>query len=225
MKSACILNKPEKIYFHVNREPISNEWWNKAKNLVEIKIKEPPEKIFDRKLIHPAHKSDIARIYILKEFGGIYLDIDIICKKPFNDLLKYKFVLGRQGIIRDTGLCNGVILSEAKTEFLDVWLNEYKKFRSKGVDKYWDEISVQRPMSLARKHPEMIHIESRKSFHYPLFFPSHLKKLFEKNIDYKKAYCHHLWESASKDKYLSKLTPEIIKTVDTTYNVIARRFL
>ena len=225
MKSAYALNKPSKMYFHINREPEPNVWWEKAKNLVEIKLIEPPAKVFDKDLIHSAHKSDVARIYILKELGGIYLDIDIICKKPFTDLLENKYVMGRQGLFKDRGLCNGVILSEKNAEFLEIWLDAFRKFRSKGIDKYWDEMSVKKPLYLAIKNPNLINIESYRSFHYPMFYPKHLQKLFELNIDYRKAYCHHLWENASKEKYLSKLTPEIIKTVDTTYNVIARRFL
>jgi hypothetical protein len=86
-------------------------------------------------------------------------------------------------------------------------------------------MSVKKSYQLAGKHPHLIHMEPYNSFHHPVYYPWHLKRLFEKNIDYKKAYCHHLWENASREKYLSKLTPEIIKSVDTTYNVIARRFL
>lgn len=225
MKSAFDLNYPEKIFFHINREPENSEWWEKIKSKVKIKITQPPEKIFNRELIHPAHKSDVARIKILKEYGGIYLDMDIICKKSFAPLLNHKFVMGKQGLIRVAGLCNGVILSEKNAKFLDLWVTEFRNFRSKGNDKYWSEISVQRSYKLSKKYPELIHIEPYNSFHYPVYYTWHLKRLFEKNIDYKKAYCHHLWENASKEKYLSKLTPEIIKSVDTTFNVIARRFL
>jgi len=225
IKSAHKLNKPGKIYFYTNREPKSNEWWEKARNIITIRYIEPPDRIFDRELIHPAHKSDITRIYILKESGGIYLDLDIICKKPFSPLLNNKFVMGRQGLFRNAGLCNGVILSEKNAEFLDLWLNEFKNFRSKGMDKFWDEISVKKSYQIAKKYPNLIQIMPYRSFHYPMFYPEHMIRLFKKNIDYKNAYCHHLWETASKEKYLSKLTPEIIKTVDTTYNVIARRFL
>ncbi|MCX7832779.1 MAG: hypothetical protein N2490_01040 [Ignavibacteria bacterium] len=225
IKSAHDLNRPAKMYLHTNREPQMSPWWERIKEKLELNIIKPPEKVFDRELRHPAHKSDVARIYILKEIGGIYLDLDIICKKPFSPLMNYKFVMGKEGFIKTNGLCNGVIFSEKNAEFLNLWLEEFRYFRSTGFDKYWAEISVKRSYKLAKKHPDLIHIEPYYSFHYPLYYSRDLKKLFEKNIDYKKAYCHHLWENASKEKYLSKLTPEIIKTVDTTFNVIARKFL
>ncbi len=225
IKSAYVLNNPEKIYFHTNRLPEESEWWDKIKDKLEVNIIIPPDKIFDKELKHPAHKSDVARIHILKESGGIYLDLDIICKKPFIPLLKYNFVMGKEGFIKVNGLCNGVILSEKDARFLNLWLQEFRFFRSQGYDKYWSEISVKRSYKIAKKFPSLIHIEPYYSFHYPLYYSWDLKKLFEKNINYNKAYCHHLWENASKDKYLLKLTPEIIRTVDTTFNVIARKYL
>ena len=49
-------------------------------------------------------------------------------------------------------------------------------------------------------------------------------KVIEVN-DFPEAYLHHLWESFAWEKYMSKLTVEDIQKNDTTYNLIARRFL
>ncbi len=38
-------------------------------------------------LCHPAIKSDYLRFLIIKEFGGVYIDIDFECLKPLNTLL------------------------------------------------------------------------------------------------------------------------------------------
>jgi hypothetical protein len=224
VKSAYEVNKPEKIFFYLNYEP-NGFWWEKLKQIIIIKKIKPPLEIFGNKLFHPAHQSDVLRIELLKEYGGIYLDLDTICKKPFKSLLKYNFVMGKQGKWRSMGLCNGVILSEENSEFLSIWYNEYRTFRSNGHDKYWAEHSVQRPLILSRKFPELIHVEPYDSFHFPLYYSTSLRKLFKKNIDYKNAYCHHLWGGISFEKYLNNLTVDYIKEVDTTYNVIARRFL
>jgi hypothetical protein len=36
---------------------------------------------------------------------------------------------------------------------------------------------------------------------------------------------HHLWETLSWDRYLQHLTPEGICSIDTTYNLLARKHL
>ncbi len=224
INSARVVNNPSKIYFYSDNEP-SGIYWEKLKPYVEFVEKSPPEEVFGNKLYHIAHKSDVLRIQILKEHGGIYMDMDTICKKTFDPLLKYNFVMGKQGRWRRMGLCNGVILTEKNSEFLNLWFQEFRNFRSKGHDKYWSEISVKKPLELAEKNPSLIHVEPYDSFHYPLYYSWHLKRIFEKCIDYKNAYCHHYWDGASWEKYLKNLTEGDIKTKDTTYNIIARKYL
>ena len=78
---------------------------------------------------------------------------------------------------------------------------------------------------LSKKYPGLVHIEKYDSFHYPMYYPLSLKKIFLRTKDYKNAYCHHLWENGSYDKYLKNLNEDYIKNVDTTYNIIARKYL
>jgi len=224
IKSAYETNKPDKMFFYYKFEP-KGIWWEKTEEYIEkVKI-EPPGEIFGNKLYHVAHKADVVRLNALIEIGGIYLDLDTITKKSYTPLLNNKFVIGRQGRYRYMGLCNAVMLSEKKSEFLITWLESYKTFRSKGKDKYWAEHSVKMPSLLAKKHPDLLHVESYDSFHYPLYYPVSLRKMFVRCHDYSNAYCHHLWEGGSWEKYLSKLSIEDIKERDTTYNIIARRFI
>ena len=91
-------------------------------------------------------------------------------------------------------------------------------------DKYWNEHSVLVPEKLAAAHPEKITQLSPYAFHYPLYDAAGLKTMFEEVKSFPEAYLHHLWESFSWE-YLSKLTREKILTKNTTYNLIARRFL
>lgn len=224
VKSAKEVNKPDEIFFYYAFEP-EGKWWNETKKIVTAVKVNPPEEIFGNKLIHVAHKADILRLNVLLESGGIYLDLDTICKKPFRPLLNNKFVIGRQGKWRKMGLCNAVMMSEKGSGFVKIWIDEYKTFRSKGKDKYWAEHSVKIPMLLFKKHPELLHVEPFDSFHFPLYYSSGLKKLFELNKNYPNAFCHHLWEGGSWDNYLKNLTIEDIRYKDTTYNIIARNFI
>ncbi len=247
VRSAVELNKPGKALFHYQYEP-EGEWWQKAKPFLTMNKVVAPGSFMGRSLHHVAHKADVIRLQALKETGGIYLDLDTISVKPLTGLLDHSFVIGQElkpkyvpknwrqrlkhklGLIKEgsknaTGLCNAVLLSERNSEFINLWLSEYKTFRSTGRDKYWNEHSVLVPERLAADHPEKITQISPYAFHYPLYDKAGLSSMFEKATDFPEAYLHHLWESFSWGQYLSKLSPEKIRTENTTYNLIARKFL
>jgi hypothetical protein len=247
LRSAVELNKPNTAILHYQYEP-RGEWWEKSKPLLTLNKIVAPDSFMGRQLYHVAHKADIVRLQALKETGGIYLDLDTISVRPMTDLLNHSFAIGQElkpkyipknwrqsikyklGLIKEssknaTGLCNAVLLSEKNSEFVNLWLDEYKTFRSKGRDKYWNEHSVQVPERLAAIHPEKITQLSPYAFHYPLYDKAGLQSMFEEVTEFPEAYLHHLWESFSWDQYLSQLTVEGIKNRDTTYNLIARKFL
>jgi hypothetical protein len=227
IKSAFEVNKPEKIYFHYVYSP-AGEWWERAKQYLTLTKMEPVESIFGNQLHHFAHQADVARLTILIEKGGIYLDMDTICVKPFHPLRKYPFVIGRQGYGKTLfGLCNAVMMAEKNAVFLTEWLHQYKTFRSNGFDDYWDEHSVVVPylLSHAPALRSSFHVESYKSFHYPLHDQEGLTRMFEETHVFKGAYCHHLWESISYHSYLKLLTVDSIFKHESTYNNIAKRFL
>jgi hypothetical protein len=226
IKSAYEVNRPEQMNFFFQYEP-EGEHWEKAKpylNLIPVK---PPTEIFGNPLCHPAHQSDVMRLMILIQYGGIYLDLDTICVKPFDDLLHHKFVIGQQGTgYHLDGLCNAVLLSEKNARFASVWLSNYKNFRSKGADEFWDEHSILVPLKLCPFFclSDDVHIEPFTSFHFP-HYDIHLEKLFAGDHEFPKAYCHHLWESLSWDRYLKNLSIDHIQSVDSYYNRIAKKIL
>lgn len=249
INSAAEVNKPEAIFFHYEFEP-TGEWWNKAKPLLTLNKIKAPESFMGRPLYHVAHKADVVRLQALKEYGGIYLDLDTICVKPLRLLYDHSFIIGqelkpeyvpknwRQKIkyaVRKqfqskkgdeiNGLCNAALLAEKESPFVNLWLDTYSSFRSKGRDKYWNEHSVFVPIKLAAGHPDKITLLGPYAFHYPLYNKPGLESMFERVTDFPGAYLHHLWESFSWEKYLSRLTEKDIFERDTTYNCIARRFL
>lgn len=251
IKSAVGVNKPDAAVFHYQYEP-EGPWWQKAKPLLTLNKVLSPDSFMGQPLHHFAHKADVIRLQALKETGGIYMDLDTISIQPLTPLLVHSFVMGeelqtiqgpknwrqkfktnlrrKRGLAGasdqdTTGLCNAILLSEKDSVFVNLWLDEYKSFRSKGRDKYWNEHSVMVPLILAKKYPEAITKVNPYAFLFPLYDPPGLKSLFEEKHEFPGAYLHHLWESFSWDQYLSKLTPEKIRTEGTTYNLIARKYL
>jgi len=252
VESAFQLNQPERIYLHADFTP-SGYWWEKISHRVTVVHTQAPDVFMGRTISHVAHKADVVRLQVLKTYGGIYMDLDTICVKPFQPLYHHKFVMGEElipvyiprnwrqvlkfnirkiltsggdpGKNQNRKICSAVLLSEKNSAFVNEWLNSYQTFRSKGRDDYWNEHSGVLPLKLLKAHGDMATLLGSYAFHYPLYKDEHLKKMFEEVHEFPEAYAHHLWESFSWDKYLSKLTEEDIRNRDTTYNIIARRFL
>ncbi|GAB4197013.1 MAG: hypothetical protein OHK0022_14990 [Roseiflexaceae bacterium] len=232
VKSAAVVNRPEQIFCYYERPP-SGIWWEKALRYLEPVPVVPPAAIGGQPLLHPAHKADVIRLQKLIEHGGVYLDLDVICVRPFAPLYQHAFVLGRQGEQWIAGLGNAVILSEPEAHFARKWLegfdpatSHWHGFRSRGRDEHWDELSVRYPLFLAERYPEHIHILGHKHFYWPSYHRSHLVLLFEQRWDtFDESFCHHLWATHSWDDYLQHISPEFILNADCNFSRIARTFL
>jgi hypothetical protein len=248
IRSAIAVNNPSDVIFHYQHEP-SGEYWDLIKSHITLNKLEAPTEIHGKKLLHVAHQADIIRLQALYKTGGIYLDIDTISIKPLDEFRKFNFAIGQElaqpveytikqkvkKVIRHAtlrpfkvnvaGLCNAVMLAEKGAGFIEHWLDSYKTFRSNGKDQFWGEHSVLVPYQLSRQYPDLVKKISPFAFHYPIHDAMGLKLLFEDNVRFKKAYVHHLWESASWEKYLKDLSFETVLKNDTTYNLLARKYL
>lgn len=71
-----------------------------------------------------AFVSDYARLKILYEHGGIYMDTDMEIIRPLNDLLQYNWFAGFESEDR---IQTGILGSEIKNKFIKVLLNDYKR--------------------------------------------------------------------------------------------------
>jgi len=174
LKSCYLTQRNPEIYIHYLYEPIDNKWWNLAKDFCVMKKYDSlPNKVYrcnNREVVWPEHKSDIFRLLILKECGGVYADIDTIFYKDFfSHFGDMDFVMGEEGLYRISedsydinGLCNALIISKTDAEFLNIWLDEYDKGY---VNNDWNQFSVRVPYEIYKKYPNLIHVEPVKSFH------------------------------------------------------------
>ncbi|CAM4910823.1 unnamed protein product [Rotaria socialis] len=80
-------------------------------------------------------RADVIRLVVLYVYGGIYLDLDIICLKPLDKLLTFKFILPKT---MPVGLSNDFILAEPKSPFLLQVLNDLPKYNRN----YWTKYST-----------------------------------------------------------------------------------
>jgi len=225
IKSAYVRGGFDKISIWVDKEP-EGKWWEKTKPLVELNFIEPPKEIFGKPITQPAHKSDVIRLQVLLEYGGVYVDTDTIFVKSFKPLLNNKFVLGQQNINGNEGLCPAVILSEVNSTFGQHWLAGFKDSFGGGPpgSSTWCTHSVQYPLWLSKQIPEEVTILNHEAFFWPLYHQNHIEWMFVEEHKFPNAYSHHLWESSGKI-YLKEMTEEKIKTQNTTFTQITKDLL
>lgn len=189
------VNRPDRILFHYHHEP-DTFWWREAKKYVQLHQVEIPREVFGHPITHFAHKADVIRLQQLRQHGGVYLDLDVICLNPFTPLLGHDMVMGSQA---GTGLCNAVILAGAKAQFLSAWFESYRTFDKDN----WSHHSVLLPFQLAQEHPDWIHVEEPYSFFYPLFNEPAGVRLWAQPVRLKQGVGwigRRLWDYAGRPK-------------------------
>ncbi|CAG8496123.1 4693_t:CDS:2 [Cetraspora pellucida] len=218
--SAIETIKPEKTYFHCIHEPKSY-WYQLIKPKLSIMKTRIVSEIFGNRVNVIQHKSDIIRMEVLRDFGGIYLDNDIIVLQPFDDLLYDDFTMG----IEETStkvLCDAVLIGRPFAPFLTRWIQSYKNFN----DDDWSYHSVKVPYHMSKEYVNDIHVLSKTAFFWPTWTDEHLNLAFNTtNYSFSNQYTYHMWSSASYERYLKHISPKSIKSVETSFNKAVRKFL
>ncbi|XP_025089011.1 uncharacterized protein LOC112561053 [Pomacea canaliculata] len=114
--------------------------------------RERPRLIFDRIINQMEHSTDVARLQVLLEYGGMYLDTDQLVLKPPEPLCHHVTVIGSEVANRSCG--NAFILSAPAAEFLALWLDSYTSFN----DSNWNYHSTVVPHLLASSRPDLVHV-------------------------------------------------------------------
>jgi hypothetical protein len=222
-------NPDYRIFFYTNVAP-SGKYWDRVSSYVQVCMIDPPESVFGNPLCHPAHASDVLRIQLLKDNGGVYCDFDTITVKPFDDLLAArKFVIGKLGS-RDWKYGNGVLISPPASPYLEEWHSEYSWFRSKGKDSYWDEHSVKMHSNLIARESLKDHV---KIVPWEAFYPyryTETKKLYNQfmpELITPGTYSVHLYDTSINHKKIQSWTEELIlESPDTcSFTAIAAKYI
>ena len=231
VRSAFEIQRPDKIYFYYNEEPKNNPHWEAMKQYVEMVKMEPPTSIGGISVSDwPQHWSDIARLQILKDKGGIYLDTDCIVNRPFDDLMNHKCVLS--GFVGDISKsekhkvqsCSaGTILAEPGSEFIRIWLDRLPEGFEKGE---WAWQMVDLPVWIYKERPDLITMLDMEEF-LPFDFNDY--RIFddfgvESFIDeIKSCYIIHLWDSLWQNR-LREVNKEYLSTTKNALAVLLNRF-
>lgn len=141
--------------------------------------------------------SDIARYNILRKYGGVYIDIDIICLKPLDRLVESnEFFVGFEGEKRVSGLIgNSVIGCIPEHPAIVECVNKLENTNRKLITKT-EAVLITGPYFLTKvltKYND-ITVYSHRLF-YPILYESQtVKKLKNLNASiFKDSYLIHAW--------------------------------
>ena len=129
----CIMSMIEnmagyKFIMYNDIEPEGNQYWDLLKQNSAIEIKKYPRPTtFDGlNIYHVQYAADITRLVLLYEYGGIYMDLDMLILKNFDHLLtKNDVYISYEGAINGS-LINSILISKPKNEFIKIWLDSFK---------------------------------------------------------------------------------------------------
>lgn len=245
LESCRRVHRPAQMVVHCRQPPFGRYWDAIAQHVTLAPVGLVPEVLdadFDECLAPSryryAHHADFLRLDALIEAGGLYADLDTLFVQPLPDeLTAATFVIGREDDVYDvrTGalrpsLCNALLLSEPRATFAVLW----RRLMSSALDGSWSNHSTLLPHELSVRLPEAVRVEPRRSFYR--FGPSRqgIGALLERlDVDIAGILSVHLWAHLWWDEdrrdfshfHSGLLTEHHIRTVDTTYSVLAREFL
>jgi hypothetical protein len=208
--SAYRIQKPERLLFHCNFLP-SGEWWNRLWKDVPLQIvhREPPATIHGQKLLHIYHRGDIAKIEILLEYGGIYLDYDVIVVNSLDPVRRFDATMGKE---KPPKFIAGIILARKGSTFLRL-LHESYRDNYRPFD--WDYNCARIAYEIYVQRPDLLHVEPFK-FTTPEWKDRHL--LWYDIIDWSRLYVIHVMGHFNWEEY----NPEKIKTINSTFGQVMR---
>jgi hypothetical protein len=161
--AVCVLSafknhRPDKIMFHTDVDSFVGHYWEKVKNtpgiVYEFRKVVLPDTIFGQsfsKSFHVWHASDVTRIRILMEYGGIFLDNDVYVVQNLDKFRKFEMALGYTEI-----KCLGtqVLIANKNARFLRLWLESYRQYYP---DQWYYNAGCKPTEEVLYKRPELVH--------------------------------------------------------------------
>ena len=178
LANVCIDNWQEKLqdfeFVEINEDSPYFDFKSEYKNCKWFR------EVYDRKLW--AFASDYARIRVMYEYGGIYLDTDITIKKDLSPLLKHSFFIGEE----ETGVLSaGIFGAIPNHPYLQAMLDFYQK------DIYKSPLYII-PQILTKVYGDN---EFDDIYVYPpeFFYPFHYEESYSPQCITPNTYTIHWW--------------------------------
>ncbi|KAL3836288.1 hypothetical protein ACJMK2_021725 [Sinanodonta woodiana] len=209
--------RPCLILIHGDFVPYGRYWHRFTMTFPYVILvrRSPKLTIYGKRVEFIEHLSDIMRIEILKDYGGIYLDYDEVVLRSLEPLRIYNYV---QGYELPNQLGSQLIMAKRNATFLQLWYDSYKNY-----SKEWLYNALEVPAMLASQHPELIHIDG-----YNFTRPSwqNMTWIFNRNYNWATNYAMHSYARMFVKEYPNrKVDLMSIRYLNTTIGSISRHVL
>jgi FkbM family methyltransferase len=203
------------------KEPVGNRYWDDIKKQARVSIHkiDPPVFYDGFELKYFQYKADVVRLELLYEYGGVYLDLDMLIVRPFDEVFAsgHSFYISeeRAGI---RSLINAFLAAKPKNEFIKLWLDSFKSGLRLGI---WAHHIRDSNKQLIDEHPHYIYKYRMKILEGQLFMPLHWQDtvafIHSETTPYEfppQSYGTHLWETIlgdvmRKNEFLHKQKMEL----------------
>ena len=165
--------------------------------------------IFGKNITDPYHQSILARLKALTQYGGIYLDNDVIVQDSMEKLLLYDFTIGKDM----TCVSPSILLARKNATFVQKWLNTFRTYDN---DFYDVDEELAR---LILEFPDLVHVEKSRFSRKDLSKYGCSRNIFHGNCSHDDNYALKLYYNL----YGHILDPTDINTMRSTFGQIARR--
>lgn len=193
----------------------SGTWWNLLRRIVDniVLVKMTPPMMISGKIIKfVQHKSDIVRLKILKEYGGIYVDTDQYFLRSEDEFRNTKCTMG---MAHDKAMGSALIFAEKDAAFINKWIDSYSSYDPS----HWGFNSVLMATNLSRMYPNLIRVIP----HHCVFFP-HGLVLFNQNYKWSHSYGLHIFKT-NRIEELRKFNFDTVRKLNNTIGAIFRHIL
>ena len=170
---------------------------------------------------NPARRSDLIRLQVLYNYGGVYLDTDIECIKPIDKLMEgHNFVMGTEcgepwkKDCNRTHINNAVIASTKRSILVEKLINQvkenYKKIDISSQDKPLDYVAhLSGPVLFNNMINEIKNNKGTKIYSAEYFYPLH----YSNRMDIRK------WQIPSNKTELDEKTHLIHHFASSWYSI------
>jgi len=129
--SIFLNQNPDKIYMHCDNCSFHGHYWNQINSIIELKRKLVIHKIpfhdtiFGQKYgwVHH-HRSDVWRLMILMNYGGIYLDNDVYVVNNLDKYRKYEIAVSWDS--DEDGIGVQTLIAHRNARFLKAHFDKYR---------------------------------------------------------------------------------------------------
>ena len=225
--SARIVNDCDVIiHYHVMPEGRFTDILKKDTRITWKHVPVIPSHIGSKEILRITHSVDYYKVLELYETGGIYLDLDTVCVRPWHHLLNCKFVAGIERVDDVVyGLCCAVFMTEKHGEFMREWKERFEDmFNPLG----WGEGAVYLPYVIAQeyKDPDICTVMNPEVFLMPNW--KQCEQIWQDDYDIPDSLVTlHLWHNnLITTKHMESLVNDfdwIEKNQHTLYSKIVKR--